>query len=94
MWKWLKENILVKEMFVYILFAAIIFYIPLWLSIFFGITEGNIGLYGVGLAWVAFWAGPFTPTIPIILAIAVFLKQVVKWIGQKKEVEEDDETIS
>ncbi len=85
--KWLKDNIFVKDMFLYIATAAIIFYIPTWVSIIYGKITGNDLLYGVSAAWVLIWAGPFTPTIPIILAIAVFLKQVVKRIKGKKDEE-------
>ena len=82
--KWLKENIFVKDMFVYILIAAIIFYIPAELLVYYGIITANEHLYYLAGAYVAFWAGPFTPTIPVILAIAVFLKQVVKFIQGKR----------
>lgn len=82
--KWLKENIFVKDMFLYILFAAVIFYIPLWVFIFYAATTGNDYLYGLGIAYVMFWAGPFTPTIPAIFAIAVFLKQIVKRTKQEE----------
>ena len=82
--KWLKENIFVKDMFIYILIAAIIFYIPLWVFIYYAVATENDYLYGLGFAYVAFWAGPFTPTIPFILAIAVFLKQTTKFIAGKR----------
>jgi len=82
--KWLKENIFVKEMFIYIVFAALIFYIPLWVFLYYAYVTSNDYLYGLGFAYVAFWAGPFTPTIPIIFAIAVFLKQLVKRLRRKR----------
>jgi hypothetical protein len=82
---WLKKNIFIKEMFIYIVIAALIFYIPLWIFIYYGKLTGNDYLYGLGIAYVAFWAGPFTPTIPIILAIAIFLKQIIKKIYHRKE---------
>lgn len=86
--KWLKENIFVKDMFIYIVIAAIIFYIPVWLLGFFGIITDDNWYYGGAAAWIIFWAGPFTPTIPIIFAIAVFLKQLVKRVrGQKEDKE-------
>jgi hypothetical protein len=86
--QWLKENIFVKDMFVYILIAAAIFYIPLWVFIYYAASTGNDYLYGLGFAYVAFWAGPFTPTIPAIVAIAIFLKQVVKRIRHGRRHEE------
>lgn len=91
-WHWMKENIFVKDMFVYIVLAAIIFYIPLWLFIFYAYTTDNAYLYGLGIAYVMFWAGPFTPTIPAIFAIAIFLKQLVK--RNKGKRRDNDETIS
>lgn len=83
--KWLKENIFVKDMFIYILIAAIIFYIPTWIALIYGFTTGEEYLFGISAAYVLFWAGPFTPTIPVIFAIAVFIKQVVKKVKNKKE---------
>jgi len=82
--KWLKENIFVKDMFVYIVVAALIFYIPLWVFLYYAYVTGNDYLYGLGFAYVALWAGPFTPTIPIIFAIAIFLKQIVKRFRRKR----------
>ena len=81
--EWLKENIFVKDMFIYILVATIIFYIPAWVSLLYGFITGNEYLFGISAAYALIWAGPFTPTIPAIFAIAVFLKQLVKKI--KKE---------
>jgi hypothetical protein len=92
LWHWLKQNIFVKEMFLYIVVAAIIFYIPLWLFVFYAYSTGNNYLYGLGIAYVMFWAGPFTPTIPAIFAIAIFLKQLMKKLNGKRR--DDDETIS
>lgn len=83
--KWLKENIFVKDMFVYILIAAIIFYIPSWVSFIYGFILDKDALFGVSAAWILIWAGPFTPTIPAIFAIAVFLKQIVKRLRKEKE---------
>ncbi len=83
--KWLKENIFVKDMFIYIIIGAIIFYIPVWLLSFYGVVTSEELYFGGAAAYVLFWAGPFTPTIPIIFAIAVFLKQIVKKIRGKKD---------
>jgi len=83
--KWLKENIFVKDMFIYIVVAALIFYIPVWLLSFFGIITSESWYFGGAAAWILFWAGPFTPTIPIIFAIAIFIKQLVKKIKGHEE---------
>lgn len=85
--KWLKENIFVKDMFIYLFIATIIFYTPTWVSALYGMITGNNLLYGISTAWVLIWAGPFTPTIPIIFAIALFLKGIVNRITGKKDEE-------
>jgi CHASE2 domain-containing sensor protein len=83
--KWLKENIFVKDMFLYILAAGIIFFIPSWVAFTIGVViESNI-LIAFSAAYILLWVGPFTPTIPFIFAIAVGLKQIVKKITNQKE---------
>lgn len=82
MWNWLKENIFAKDMFIYLLIAAVIFYIPAWGSLIIGVFTNNGYFYAFSASYVLIWAGPFTPTIPAILAIAVFLKQVVKRVKE------------
>lgn len=83
--KWLKENIFVKDMFLYILIAIVIFYIPSWVSLLIALITQNDYYYAVSAGWVLLWAGPLTPTIPIIFAIAVFIKQMFKRKQRKKE---------
>ena len=91
MWKWLKDNIFVKEMFIYLLIAAIIFYIPAWGAVVTGYIFDEPGFYVFAGSYVAVWAGPFTPTIPAIMGIAVGLKQLIKRLSDKGS--DNDETI-
>lgn len=88
--KWLKENIFVKDMFVYIVLGAIIFYIPAWGSLVLGYVFHNNYYYVFAGTYVALWAGPFTPTIPAIFAIAVAIKSLFK---KRKKGSNEDETI-
>lgn len=83
--KWLKENVFVKDMFIYIVIATFIFYIPVWVLSIFGIITSDSLYFGGAAAWVLFWAGPFTPTIPVIFGIAVGIKQIIKKIKGNKE---------
>ncbi len=78
--KWLKENIFVKDMFLYILIGGIIFYIPAWSSFIIGIILNIDILLAFSVTYVLLWAGPLTPTIPAIFAIAIAIKQLVKRI--------------
>lgn len=83
--KWLKENIFVKDMFLYILVAGIIFFIPSWIAFTIGVVIDSDILLAFSAAYILLWVGPFTPTIPFIFAIAVLLKQLVKKIKRPKD---------
>ena len=85
MWKWLKENIFSKDMFLYIFIGGIIFYTPSWGAFIIGIIFNNDLFVAFSLTYVLVWAGPFTPTIPAILSIAVALKQLIKRYKKSKE---------
>lgn len=87
-WNWLKVNVFVKDMFIYILIAGIIFYIPAWGAIILGYVLNNNFIYAFAPTYILIWAGPFTPTIPAILGIAVFLKQVHKRITRRSDKDE------
>ena len=82
MWSWLKENVFVKDMFIYIFVSAVIFYIPAWGSALLGFLSGNGRYFVFSALYVGLWAGPFTPTVPLILGMAVFFKQLVKKIKE------------
>ncbi len=83
--KWLKENIFVKDMFLYILIGGIIFFIPSWIAFTIGVVIGSEMLVAFGAAYILLWVGPLTPTIPAIFSIAIALKQLVKRIKKHKE---------
>ena len=88
--KWMKDNIFVKDMFIYILLAAIVFYIPAWGSLIIGYVLDEPVIYAFAPTYVLVWAGPFTPTIPAIFGLAVFFKQVYKRITRRSD---EDETV-
>lgn len=83
--KWLKENIFVKDMFLYILIGGIIFFIPSWGAFILGVMFNSDVLLAFSGAYILLWVGPLTPTIPIILSLAVTMKQIVKKIKIHKE---------
>ncbi len=83
--KWLKENIFVKDMFLYILIGGIIFYTPSWVSFILGIIFNSEILIAFGVLYIFIWMGPLTPTIPAIFFIAVAIKQLVKKVKKHKE---------
>ena len=83
--KWLKENIFVKDMFLYIIIGGIIFFIPSWIAFTIGIVIDSDVLLAFSAAYILLWVGPLTPTIPAIFAIAIAVKQLVKRRKKHKE---------
>lgn len=60
-----------------------------WALVFIviGIISGNAWFYGTGTAVIVFWAGPFTPFFPIMIAFASVLRLKV-FRDKKKEVDD------
>ena len=56
-------------------------YTPVWggylLHILFGIKWGSV----VATAYMAFWAGPFTPFFPLCIAITFAIKKLLEKAG-------------
>ena len=75
--KWLRKNVLNKEMFLWILISELIFWSP---SIVLGILAitANKAFWAPFGAYIAFWAGPFTPAMPLQFGLALLLKKIFK----------------
>lgn len=74
MWQWLRVNVLNKNMLFWFIIAELIFWSP---CIITGILAlFNPYLWTITLAVILFWAGPFTPAIPLQLGLAFLLKKI------------------
>jgi hypothetical protein len=84
-WTWLRKNVLNKEMIVFVLIAEIIFWSPC-------IVTGILALIFSPWWWTvfgaicAFWAGPFTPAVPLQIALAVALKKIWQKIQERRKM--------
>ena len=80
-WQWLKENVFTKDMIIPFIIAEIIFWSPC-------IVTGLLAVlvspwwWTVFSAIIAFWAGPFTPALPLQFGLAVIIKKLFR---RKKE---------
>ena len=81
--KWLRKNVLNKQMIIYVLIAELIFWSP---CIVTGILAVTISpwYWTVFGGICAFWSGPFTPAVPLQIALAVFIKKIVERKGKMK----------
>ncbi len=76
-WRWLRANAINKEMIVYILISELIFWSPCIVCAFLAITVNAWWWTAFG-AICAFWAGPFTPAVPLQIGLAVLIKKIFK----------------
>lgn len=83
LWIWLRKEILNKRMTFWLLIAVLIFWSP---AIVFAILAIFLSSWYWALFWatVAFWAGPFTPAMPLQIGLAYGLKKLYERIKCKK----------
>lgn len=95
LWKWLRANVLNKDMLVYVIIAELIFWSPC-------IVTGILALVVNPWWWTAFsticlfWAGPFTPAVPLQIGLALLIKKIVnlwrkKQNGKRKHKQSGDD---
>lgn len=86
-WTWLRKKVLNKDMLFWFIIAELIFWFPCIVTAFLGIFY-NPWYWTVFGAMCAFWAGPFTPAIPLQIGLAYLLKKV--FTNKQEEVGPDD----
>ena len=80
-WQWLRKNALNKQMIVYVLIAEAIFWSPCVVTALLALIVNPWWWTAFGVI-CAFWAGPFTPAVPLQIGLAVLIKKIV---GRKKK---------
>lgn len=74
-WKWLRKNVLNKDMIVYVLIAEVIFWSPCIVTGFLAVFL-NPWWWTIFGAICAFWAGPFSPAVPLQIGLALLIKKI------------------
>lgn len=83
LWQWLRKTVLNKDMFVAFCFAELIFWSPCIVTGVLALVVNNWWWTVFGLI-IAFWAGPFTPAVPLQIGLAILLKKIFKRRGRNK----------
>ena len=76
-WQWLRKNALNKQMIVYVLIAEAIFWSPCVVTALLALIVNPWWWTAFG-AICAFWAGPFTPAVPLQIGFVVLIKKIVE----------------
>ena len=70
-------------MIIYILIAELIFWSPVIVTVILAFLI-NPWFWTVTSAIIIFWAGPFTPAVPLQLGLALALKGIVNKIKKRR----------
>ena len=92
LWIWIRKEVLNKGMLVWLIIAEAIFWSPCIAGAILGAVV-NSWYYTICGVYAAFWAGPFTPAIPLQIGLAYGLKKMAEGIRKlrhRKKGEEDD----
>ena len=81
LWTQLKEK---TNLIIFACVLAVV-YAPTWLVGLLGIIFQNAGMIAVALAYAVFWAGPFTPFFPIVIAITFTIRKIINKFNDKGE---------
>lgn len=84
LWQWLRKNVINKEMIVYVLIAEAIFWSPVIVTATLAIII-DPWWWTVVSAICLFWAGPFTPAVPLQIGLALAIKGIVHKFKKIKE---------
>lgn len=70
-----------------VIIAEAVFWFPVWFSVVLGFLI-NPWWFGAAGAVIAFWAGPFTPAVPLQLAFIALIERTIT--NMKKENKKDE----
>ena len=82
-WKWCKENVFKRDIIIWIIIAELIFWSPVIVSLI--LAQFNAWWYGVGSVFILFWAGPFTPAVPLQIGLAIGLRKIYNKLKNKQK---------
>ncbi len=83
LWAWLRKEILNKDMLLWIIIAEIIFWSPCIVGFVLALVI-NPWFWTIPTVYAAFWAGPFTPAVPLQLGLAYGLKKIADAIKKRR----------
>lgn len=89
--KWIWSECKDWHTLVLLIIVVVLMYTPVWggylLHLIFGVKWGS----AVATAYLAFWAGPFTPYFPLCITITFALKRLIEKISGKKNKKDNQD---
>lgn len=91
LWAFLRREILNKRMLLWLIIAEIIFWSPCIVGCILALTV-NPWFWTIPTVYAAFWAGPFTPAVPLQLGLAYGLKKIADAIKKRRNKRKEKTT--
>ena len=82
LWQKLRGEILNKRMFMWLIIAEVVFWAPCIVGVVLGTIVNPWG-FTICTVYLAFWALPLTPAIPIQLGLAYGLKKLADFCRKR-----------
>lgn len=89
--KWLWEQLKDWRTLVIFIIVLLVMYFPAYGFYILSIIFKNGWFAGIATAYIAFWAGPFTPFFPLCIAITFGIKKIFLKIKERIHKKKKDE---
>ena len=81
--RWILEQLKDKTNILIFIIVFLVLSSEVWIPYLLAIITGNKWWWGIGSACWAFWLAPFTPFLPLCLAITFGVRKIVDKIRDK-----------
>lgn len=88
-WRYLRANVLTKDMILWVIIAELIFWSPVIVTAILALLI-DPWYWTITSAIMLFWAGPFTPAVPLQIGLALALKGIYNKIRRKRDERRTD----
>lgn len=82
--KWLFNTLKDRTNRIIFVITFLVLSSEVWIMYLLGIITGNAWFYGIASVCWAFWLAPFTPFIPLCIAVTFGIRKIVDRIRKKR----------
>ena len=82
---WLIKQLKDKKNIVIFIIVFLVLSSEVWIPYLLAIITGNKWWWGIGSACWAFWLAPFTPFLPLCIALTFGVRKIYDKIKKKKD---------
>lgn len=86
---WLIKQLKDKKNIVIFIIVFLVLSSEVWIPYLLAIITGNKWWWGIGSACWAFWLAPFTPFLPLCIAITFGVRKIFDKIQKHKQTKQD-----